>query len=271
MSNSRFPNDTLLVSASWLADHIGDPDLCLVEVTPPGTGYGFGHLPGAVYLNMDEVLTGKAGTGPRAIRPVEEIAALLGRLGLATHKQVVIYDEIGGPNAAQAFWLMEYLGVAQVCVLEGGVERWMAEGRDATRSRPSVKPITFVPILREDALATAEWIASRLKADDMCLVDCRTPQEYEQGHVPGAINRDWERSITLHAYHGFREADELRAELTALGVAENKTIVTYCSTGHRSAHTYLTLRLLGYRRLRNYCGSWTEWERRPDLPKVRGR
>jgi thiosulfate/3-mercaptopyruvate sulfurtransferase len=144
----------------------------------------------------------------------------------------------------------------------------MAENRPQTRTKPTIEPATFIPIPQEERLATVDWVAARLESDEVRIVDCRAPDEYDQGHIPGAQNRDWERSMTRQAYHAFRGADELKSDLETLGISMDKEIVTYCRTGTRSAQTYLTLRLLGYPRVRNYIGSWTEWEQRPDLPKA---
>lgn len=268
MSERRFPNDQLLVSTGWLADHLEDPNVRVVEVTPPGTGYIFGHLPHAVYLDLGDVFTGAATGVLRSLGPVEAVVGALGRLGVAPDKKIVFYDEIGGQWAAQALWLLEYLGFDDVSLLEGGIERWMAEGRPQTVSGPTAESAWFVPAVRPERLATADWMVARLGADDMCLVDCRTPAEYAEGHIPGARNRSWDRTLALGAYQAFREADELKAELVGLGATEGKEIVTYCNTGLRSSHTYLAFRLLGYPRVRNYDASWTEWGSRPDLPKA---
>ena len=130
MSEKRFPNDHLLVSTQWLVDHLNDPEVRLVEVSAPGGGYMFGHPPGAVYLNLDQVLTGDDNSAPHMVGPLAEVAATLGRLGLTPDKQIVIYDEIGGTRAAKAFWLLEYLGFPQVHVLEGG-DRALDGGKPA--------------------------------------------------------------------------------------------------------------------------------------------
>lgn len=255
------------MGTDWLAEHLDDPDLKLIEVTALGAGYKFGHIPGAAYLNLDDLLSGTATGVRRTVGSLGEVADALGNLGLSRSHRIVVYDEFGGTRASQTFWLLEYLGCERVHFLEGGMERWLAETRPTTSEPPNVAAATFTPQVREELIATGDWIRERLGSTDLRLLDTRTPDEYSEGHIPGARNRSWDKTLTRHAYQAFRPAGELRAELGELEVSGDKEIVTYCATGARSSHTYLALRLLGYPRVRNYDGSWEEWGSRKDLPK----
>jgi thiosulfate/3-mercaptopyruvate sulfurtransferase len=268
VSQRRFPNDHLLVGSEWLAEHLHDPGLRLVEVTPPGSGYILAHIPGAAFLNLDDIFTGRGQAFSHGMGPADEVARVLGLIGVTPDKRIIVYDEIGGQRAAKAFWLLECLGFEEVAVLEGGIERWLAEGRAVTRLPPKIEPAAFTPGPQPERQATADWIESRLPDANTVLLDCRTQDEFREGHIPGARLRPWDQTLTRRAYQAFREADKLQAEFYALGVLPDKEVVTYCGTGLRAAHTYLALRLLGYDHVRNYEGSWTEWSAREDLPKA---
>lgn len=260
VSEQRYTNQELLVSPAWLVERLNDPQIRIVEVTTRGAGYTLGHIRGAVFFDLDAALPGNQ-------VDVERVAEQLGGLGISPDKTVVVYDANGAERAAQMFWLLEYLGFENVRVLEGGSERWIAEGHPETRLKPTVEPVTFTPRVRDELVATADWIASRLGDDQIVLVDCRTPTEYGEGHIPGARNRDWEKTLTLRAFQQFRDADDLKPEFIVMGCADGSEIVTYCGSGRRSSHTYFTLRLLGYPTVRNYKGSWDEWQARADLPR----
>jgi thiosulfate/3-mercaptopyruvate sulfurtransferase len=266
-TESTFQNQQLLVSTDWLLAHLDDPAVRVVEVTPPGSGYLLGHIRGSVFLNLADMFYAGGPAFTHIAGPAAALAAKLGALGLSPDKHVILVDELGGARAAQAFWLLEYLGFPRVSVLEGGVERWMAEGRPQTRLRPAVTAVTFEPVVHAERAASREWLAERLNDAGVTLLDCRTADEYKEGHIPGAQNRDWEKTLALKAYRGFRPPAELRAEFDVLGASAAKEIVTYCASGQRSSHTYLVLRLLGYERIRNYNGSWTEWSAYPELPR----
>ena len=213
----RFPNEQLLTSTEWLAQHLDDPDLRLVEVSTPGAGYTLGHIRNAVYFDLAEVFNGGGDGLTHMLAPAVDVAQALGRKGIAPDKHVVICDENGGPRAAQLFWLLEYLAFPRVSVLEGGVERWLAEGRPQTRKPPEVTPVQFTARPRAELYADLDWMRSHLHAYGLTLVDCRSDEEYQQGHIPGARNRNWEQTLRLKAYQAFRPADELTSEVAALG------------------------------------------------------
>ncbi len=260
-----------LVDAAWLAGHLADPGLHLVdvrvEVPDMEIGYPWGHVPGAVHLDMRELFTEVDGVPGRLVTQ-STAERILGRQGLTRETPVVVYDESFGPLSAQLAWLLVHYGHTDVRVVEGGWEAWEASGGPVSTEPVAPEPALYVAEPDGATLATANWVAAHLDHPDVVLLDVRTETEYQGGHLPGAINLPYESALHYDPAPALRPPDELRRHFTEAGVTPDKEIVVYCRTGARSAHTWLALRRLGYRRVRNYEGSWTEWSRRLDLPVV---
>lgn len=274
MHNGRgFAEARLLVSAEWLSARLGEPALHVVDVRPPlpqfRVGYEWGHIPGSVCLDLMRVFGGGEGGVPGQMGTPGEVAAALSSAGLEPGERVVIYDGEGGLAAAQAFWLLEAHGYSAVRFLEGGFAAWQAPSRSVSREDSAPTPVALRLSPDPERLATGDWLMAHLDDPALALVDARTPNEYAGGHIPGAALLPWELNLEAGPVPRFREAAELRSRFREAGVPPDKKVVVYCQTGARSAHVYLTLRLLGYPSVRNYDGSWQEWANRTDTPKAR--
>ncbi len=254
-----------LISAEQLLRQLEDRTLRILDVRPvlpeAASGYPFGHIPGAIHLNL-EALLAPAGPGPEPLPSLSFLEARLGALGLRREDAVVIVDSDFGPAAGLAAWLLEYLGQASIAVLEGGWQAWLAVGGPVEQEGGSLPPVRYRAQPEPSRLATADWILQNASRPDLLLLDVRTRSEYVQGHLPGALHFPWEECVDLHPYPRLLRTDLLKARLSALGIVPEKEIVVYCESGARSAHTYWVLRILGYPRVRNYKGSWSDWRSR---------
>ena len=270
----RYGNPQLLVETDELARMLGAPGIRVLDVRGGPIGavaYRTGHVPGAAYLDWNELDDPAANAEGQPIRP-EAAAALFGRLGIDHETTVVAYDTADGVMAARLFFALEYFGHERVRVLNGGLAKWRREGRPLEVSAPPITPRRFDPRPRRELVATAAEVRASLGRADVCLIDARSPGEFagtdrgaaRGGHIPGARNVDW--TATVNSDGTFKDADALRALFEPTGVRPDRTAVVYCQSGARSAHAYLALRLLGHPRIRNYDGSWMEWGNTPTLP-----
>lgn len=259
-----YPNGHLLVDAAWLRARLGDPALRVVDLrTAPA--YAAGHVPGAVNFQVEALRT----------TAVDVLEGRLGRAGIAPQNTVVLYDDQGGLAATRMFLALEYLGHDRMHVLNGGFQAWMAAGGPVVREGPPRPAAIYTGRPRPDVIATKADVLAGLKDPGRVLVDARTGPEFHGrdvraargGHIPGARHVEWTQNLRQGSgLSAWKPAADLQALYAAAGAMPGKEIVTYCQTHSRAAHTYFTLRLLGYERLKAYLASWEEWGNDPTLP-----
>ncbi|HUN05149.1 MAG TPA: sulfurtransferase [Aggregatilineales bacterium] len=246
------------VSADWLAQHLNEPDLRILDARLP-EAYTEGHIPQAVSIQLTSLRYTKAGVEGMLVEP-EVFAERIGAAGIGPHSRVVIYDDYFGQLAARIAWSLLRYGHQSVALLDGGWDAWEAAGLPVSTEAHPPAPAHFTPTPAEQYGADYDWVVARLGAPGVVLLDVRSPAEYAKGHLPGAVSWNWESGTALDAT--FAPAEALRAELAQLGVTPDKEIVTYCQSGMRAAHTFYLLLSLGFPAVRLYDGSWAEWSTR---------
>ena len=271
MLAAGYANPQFLVETNWLARHLNDRDLRIIDMRDRQEEYAAGHIPGAVHLAVNQTRLALKEPG-FTIPPDYEIEEMLGQLGITGETMVVAYDDQGGLNASRLFYTLDYAGHGKMAILNGGLTKWVAEGRSLSKEVPQVATAVHRVHPGTGGVASARWIVANLGKPNLALVDARSPKEFRGedvrakrgGHIPGATNIEWTQNLT--AEKTVKPADELLALYEKAGVTKDKMIVAYCQTMHRASLTYFALRLLGYPDVRGYDRSWSEWGNDPSLP-----
>jgi len=276
-----------LISTAELTAHLADPAFTIVDCRFKLDNVDWGeaewkrsHIPRAVYAHLDRDLSGKkSGTNGRHPLPdVQTFAATLGRMGIANDRQVVAYDQDNGMFASRLWWLLRWLGHDAVAVLDGGLARWIAEGRPVVTGTDESQPARFVPALRPSMIVGAADVESRRREAAWRVIDSRAPERYRgeiepmdpvAGHIPGAANHFFQWNIDEQGR--FRTPEDLRTRFTSIvGDVPAERVICYCGSGVQASQNLLALEHAGIVGAKLYPGSWSEWVSNPERPVATG-
>ncbi len=258
----------LLIETDWLSGHLNDAGIRIIDLRSREE-YDKGHIKNAVHLDFKKI------TGDETVRrtlPPENTPDILKDLGIDKNTLVIACDDDSSHYAARLFWILEYFGHKKAAILNGGYKKWLKENRELTDLAPDVERKIFEPRPDPQKIATAEYILKNISNPEVVLLDVRSREEYtgdkirakRGGHIPGAVNIEWKKS--MNDDQTFKSPEVLNEMFSKQGVTRDKEIITYCQLAVRASHTYFTLRMLGYPRVRVYNGSWGEWGNDPNLP-----
>jgi thiosulfate/3-mercaptopyruvate sulfurtransferase len=279
MSENGYAHPEVLVSTGWVADHLDDPDVRIVESDEDVLLYDVGHIPGAVKVDWVNDLNDPV---VRDYIDAERFSRLMSEKGIGNDTTVVFYGDKSNWWACYAFWVFQLFGHTNAKIMNGGRKKWIDEGRNLSKEVPKYPKASYRVPKRSDAPVRAfrDEVLQHVKSGKP-LVDVRSPGEYRGellhmpdypqegalrgGHIPGAKNIPWARAVDEDGT--FKSYAELKALYAGEGITSDKDIVAYCRIGERSSHTWFVLKyLLGYSHIRNYDGSWTEWGNGVGLP-----
>src|SRR3984893_9179088 len=269
---SGYAHPEALVDTSWVAEHLNDPNIRLIEASEDVLLYEVGHLQGALkldwHVDVQDPVT-------RDFIDQQAFEKLMSRWGIGNDTTIVLYGDKNNWYACYTYWLFSMFGHTNMRIMNGGRLKWEAEGRPLTKEIPHFQATTYhAPARNESPRGHRDDVMSGLKEANRRLIDVRSPQEYtgellhmvnypqegaqRGGHIPTAKSIPWGTAANTDGT--FKSADELRQIYEGKDITPDKDVITYCRIGERSAHTWFALTyLLGYPNVRNYDGSWTEW------------
>jgi len=275
-----------LVSTEWLAEHLSDPDIRILDCTwhhvstnlDGRTQYRGRHLPASVHFDIDHVADPSSSL-PHMLPPAADFAKKMGLLGIGDGDRVVVYDRLyGGSAAARAWWMFRVFGYDKVAMLDGGFGKWVKEKLPTEMSPVRPEPKTFSATFSPTLVRTLDQMKANLASGAEQVVDARGPAKFDGtqadvfpfkkvGHMPNAVNVPW-ADLVNEETGAMLSPEALAARFTAAGVDLQRPIVTTCASGITSCHVALGLYLAGHKNAAVYDGSWAEWELAEDAPTV---
>ena len=275
-----------LVSTGWLEAHLKDPDLRILDASwympdsgrDPKAEYDATHIPGARFFDIDEISDLRSAL-PHMAPPVEKFISRMRAMGVGDGHQVVVYDGAGLFSAARVWWLFRLMGKTDIAVLDGGLPKWLAEGRAVEDMAPILRDRHITVSRQAHMVKDVTQVAAAAKLGDHTIIDARGPGRFEgteaeprpglrSGHIPGSVNVHYAR--LLRPDGTMKPADELRAVFAEAGADLSKPAITSCGSGVTAAIVNLALERLGKRDHALYDGSWSEWGMYGDLKVAQG-
>ncbi|MFD2231493.1 rhodanese-like domain-containing protein [Alkalimarinus sediminis] len=271
MENSAM-NIPLLLEPEQLQALIGQPSLLIIDICNP-TRYQEGHIEGAIHISPAETQLGTP-PAPGKIPTEASLDQLFKKIGLTEDKHVVVYDDEGGGWAGRFIWLLDSIGHVKYSYLNGGYLAWEDEKRPLTTEVPPATPSTYNTRINHNHTASIDEVLARLDDPETAIWDARSPQEFsgekvlaaKKGHIPGAANFEWTQAMDPKRALRVKDQHLLLDTLAALGLTTDKKVITHCQTHHRSGFTYLVAKILGFKEIKAYDGSWSEWGNHPETP-----
>ena len=271
-NSGGYARPDLLVDTAWLAQHLTDANVRIVDMR--ARGYADGHVPEAVFLDNNWIRNPKA--PPTFLPTPQEFEALMSKLGISNDTRVIAYDERGGIYAARLWWILNYYGHSKVALLDGGWVKWAAEQRATNTAVPAPAATAFKVKPGTVKVATADQVKSAISSTSMKLIDARTQGEIDGkdlrnikrgGFIESSIPVYWEDTLDP-ATKVFKPAAEITKVYREKGITAADNITVYCQVGMRASHDIFTLALIGHdlTKLANYYGAWEEWGNRDDTP-----
>ncbi|MCA1960871.1 MAG: sulfurtransferase [Desulfomonile sp.] len=280
VEDGAYPNPDFLVTTKWLAEHLNDPNVKIIDrqdVFPGENIYAEGHIPNSIRMTTDAIKGMRLGVQEMLV--VKDLIRFLEENGiLPEHRVVFVSRSDRFPAATRALWAMELLGHKKVSVLDGGIDKWKAEKRPMTSEVPRCEKTSYKVNLKRDLLMTGDELAGYVggfKELGIVPVDCRRPEEYsgtkmsrasaKMGRIPGSVNIFFENILTGQDYKEFKSAHEIKKLFDSQGVTPEKNAVFSCVSGCFGTVAYVAARLLGFSKASVYDGGWIEWSQK-DYP-----
>jgi len=270
--------EPMLVTTDWLAEHLTDPSLVLLQIGEK-KDYEGGHIPGTQFLEYESISTPHGQGLMLELPPVEQLVSVFERLGISNNSHVILYFGTNWVSpTTRVYWTLDYLGLGdRTSILNGGLVAWQAGHHPATTETKAAAKGSITPKLHKEILADADWVSGHLSKPGVTILDARTHEFYtgaqsdgnpRSGHIPGAANLSY-LSMVDQDNNKFKSQDDLKALFQTAGLKQGNTMVSYCHVGQRATVLYFAAKMLGYD-AKMYDGSWEDWSHRENLPIVTG-